>query len=170
MRVSFDFDPVTKTVTNVEVDGEVKPKATRKTSTSKQSSKIVLNGSSLKLNQEVLDLLNVKVGERLCVMFTTTQPTLVTPEAAHQQGEGNLITKSLTVSCKGKTSEQLAKYGTEWSYELDGSGHLLLSNETTTVIDTTEVKEMQQTLLDDSDFLSAVENGEEIDFSFEINK
>lgn len=174
MKISFEFDPKTKKVSNVTVEGvseEVKPKATRakKLPTVIENPKITLNNTSLKLNQEVLDKLGVKVGDRLLVNFTKEQPVLVTPEQAGLEKGGNLITKSLTVSCKGKTSEMLAAFGSEFDYKLDGEGFLLLTNaEVEAHKAEMEAKEMHLDLLDETDFTTTVEDGVEIDFSIEL--
>lgn len=170
MRISFDFDEVTKKVSNVVVEQADKGKPKSASKASKESGKIVLKGSSLKLTQEALDLLNVGVGDKLLLSFTNDRPALVTPEIANMPKAGNLITKSLTLSCKGKVGETLSTYGSEWDFKLDGDGFLVLSNNITDQVDRVpEVTEMHKEILDDNDFLSTVDNGEEIEFTLDFN-
>jgi len=164
MRISFDFDPISEKVTNLEVHKSPAVKTVRASSTSKESGKIYMAGNSLKLTQKAMDLLNVQVGDKLILSFTNDEPALVTPKRAGTLKAGNKITKHLTIRCTGQPATTLAAYGNEWDFRLTGEGFLLLTNDT---IDTPK-EEMQQVLLDDSDFLSTVDNGEEIDFSFEI--
>lgn len=176
MKISFEFDPKTKKVSNVVVEGLDLEEKVAKTSRAKKAApapienpKVTLNNTSLKLNQDVLDQLGVKVGDRLLVNFTKEQPVLVTPEQAGLEKGGNLITKSLTVSCKGKTSEMLAAFGSEFDYKLDGEGFLLLTNEQVEAHKAEmEAKEMHLDLLDETDFTTTVEDGVEIDFSIEL--
>lgn len=167
MKISFDFDPQTNKVSNFQCVGNAVTavKATRKKK-STQSSKVVLNGNSLKLGQEVLDLLGVTVGDRLCIEFTKErQPVLVTAEGK----SGNLVTKSLTTSCKGKSGELLAEYGTEFSYKLESKGYLLLTNELVDVkIAEARSPKMHQDLLDTEDFTTTIQDGEEVDLIIEI--
>lgn len=164
MRVSFDFDEVTKKVTNVTVeDGKPATKVV-KAKKATESSKVVLNNTSLKLNQEVLDLLGLEVGDRVCINFTNTHPVLVPPKAAGEKG--NLITKSLTVSCKGKASETLGLYGTEFDYRLESNGHVALTNEI--VEATAQRSEIHEDLLDDKDFTNSILDGEEVHIDITI--
>lgn len=177
MKISFDFDPTTKKVTNISVE-EVESITPRKVVPSKQMaptpSVIVQNGNSLKLNQDVLDKLNVKIGDRLIVQFKNNHPVLVTPQAANMEKGGNLITKSMTISVKGKTSEVLGPLGPIFDYELESEGCLVLSNESivemasayeSTAVETSEINPV---LLDQTDFKSTILDGEEVEFSFEF--
>ena len=127
IQISFNYNPETNEVSDVTATGAVvKEKAAAKPRAKKTKAptgKIILNGQSLKLEQEVLNLLKVEVGDRLCVRFDK-QPVLVTPEVANEPNGGNLITKSLTLSVRGKTGEQIAKFGTEFDYDLSREGYL----------------------------------------------
>lgn len=171
MKVSFDFNPKTNEVTNLTCINEEITVAATKRSPSKQvkekeSHSLVLKGSSLKLTQHMLDTLGVKVGDRVLVNFKDGLPYIVTTEAANLPKGGNLITKSMTVSCKGKASEMLAKFGNEFDYTLESEGYLKLHNDNTPK--KVESTEMHPIILDQTDFTSTLEDGEEIDFNFEI--
>ena len=158
MRVSFDFDPITKKVTNVECVENTPTKVIKSVKVKKQNNKVILVGNSLKLNQEVLDLLKVTVGDRICVNFTNTSPVLVSDGGCM----GNLITKSKTVSVKGPTGTKLASYGTEFFYTLDGEGFLFLN--TNEIVD----KQIKKSELDNQVFTSSVPDAVEVDFTIEL--
>lgn len=166
ITVTFNYDPDTNIVSNVTATGGTAAKAVvppTKAKPKNKSTKITLNGSSLQLTQEACDLLKIAVGDRLCVRFAPG-PVLVRPEIAKEPRGGNLITKSLTVSVKGKTGDELAKYGTEFEYNLKSDGYLILGD-ATTVADDQEDKPVEE--INDEDFLQSVE-GEEVDFTFDI--
>lgn len=164
MRVSFDFDPITCKVTNVTCEGVEQAPSKRSPSKKKETSdKVQLKGSSLKLNEEVLSLLGLKVGDRVCIQYTNDAPVLVNPATAGMEGGGNLITKSNSVVCRGKTAETLAKYGDEFSYTLQKEGFLLLKTQ-----DSTAEKQVEQEIhtLDTSEIMP---EGEEIDLDLDFN-
>lgn len=96
------------------------------TTRDKTQAPIQLNTNSLHLQPEVLTALKAKVGDRLCIRFRNNTPILATATAMGEDNGGNLITKSNTVSCRGKTGETLATFGTEFSYELEDEGYLVL--------------------------------------------
>lgn len=181
LKVTFNFDPETQKVSDVSVVESGKTVATKTKTTTKAkgaTDKILLKGSSLKLNQDVLDLLGVSVGDRLCVSFNP-EPVLVRPDIANQTGGGNLITKSLTLSVKGKTGEAIANFGDEFDYKLESEGFLLMNNKESDdniadgldhlgLVDKPLISEIEKCVLDDEDFTATIEGGEEIDFSLEL--
>lgn len=173
INVSFSYDPETNTVLGITVVGAnvlvgpTKAKAAPKTKAKTKATKIVLNGNSLQLNEDVLSLLGVEVGDRLCVRFDP-QPVLVTPEAAKEPRGGNLITKSLTLSVKGKTGETLAEHGSEFEYALKSPGRLILGEDIQpSVAQDKPVLQEIESSIDDNDFLSLIENSEEVDFTID---
>lgn len=177
LQITFNYDPETNEVSNVSAVGAtVKEKAVAKPRAKKTKAptgKVILNGQSLKLEQEVLNLLGVEVGDRLCVRFDPN-PVLVTPEVANEPKGGNLITKSLTLSVRGKTSEVIAKFGTEFDYDLSRPGYLGLTSEGGHEVDADAsldkpVSTAGANEIDlDDDFNNAVEGGEEVDFVLDI--
>lgn len=174
MNISFDYNPETKSVTNIKVvDLTVSsaiPKKSTASKTKASSNTITVTGSSMKLSQDALDQLKVSVGDRLCVRFNNG-PIVATPVALGELEGGNLITKSFTVACKGKTGETLLSYGNEFNYELTSEGYLVLTSiaDNTVSVDTTpkEEKEIQSTVRDE-DFTLDIKDGQEIEFDFTI--
>lgn len=124
MRISFDFDETTKKVSNLTVDDSAVKQAVKKKKPT--NNKIMLNGSTLKLTDAVLTALGVSVGDRLCVRFNP-KPVILRPDIANESNGGNLITKTMTLSCKGKTSELLTKFGTEFDFTGQSDGYVVLT-------------------------------------------
>lgn len=144
LKVSFEFNPETKQISNVLVEetGQQSPvsKTTKRVAKKSIDKTVVLKGSSLQLNQEVMDLLNVKVGDRVCVRFDP-KPVLIRPDIAGETGGGNLITKSLTVSCRGKVSETLAKIADEFTYTQVSEGYVSLNTSNNVLIEEPTIDE-----------------------------
>jgi hypothetical protein len=87
---------------------------------------VTLEGSTIKLSVEAMDKLKVAVGDKLCIRFREV-PILACPSAIGEDNGGNLITKSLTVSCRGKVGETLATFGSQFTSELESEGYLVLT-------------------------------------------
>jgi hypothetical protein len=184
IQVTFNYDPETNTVSGVSsstVEAQPKAKSIPAVKAKSKSSKITLNGSSLQLTQDALDALGSTIGDRICVRFNPNL-VLVRPEIAKEPKGGNLITKSLTISVRGKAGEAISKLGTEFNYTLKSDGYLNLSTDSTTeptaeaveftdvdlTVEDKPVNEISVTTIDDSDFLADIEDGEEIDFTIDI--
>jgi len=187
IKISFNFDPETNAVSEVSVNGateqvekpkEKKASKPRKKKEALVTDKVTYNGASLQLNEEVLGLMGLIVGDRVCVRFNP-EPVLLNPLVAKEPKGGNLITKGLTVSVKGKNSEQLGAPGAEFKYKLKSEGYLQLIRqevENTDEQDYNEYVDSKATLkdetigdLDDDDFLADIEEGEEINFELDID-
>lgn len=141
MRVSFEFNPETRKVSNVEITDDTNN--TNKRAVKKiLSSTALLNGSSLKLNQEILDNLKVKIGDRLCLRFDP-RPKLVRPDVLNEKGGGYLITKSMTIACKGIVGQTLSYFGKEFTYQLISDGYLSLDN--SRIVTSDEVNSQEDT-------------------------
>lgn len=158
MRISFDFDEVTKKISNLNVEDSSLLKKGKPIKQNK-GNKLVLKGSSLKLTDDMMSLLKVTNGDRLCIRFNP-DPVILTPDTANEPSGGNLITKSSTISCKGTTGELLAERGNEFYYSLKSEGYLVLLDKEPEEGKNTDVK---ATNLDDSDFsIPGIEPGEQI--------
>jgi hypothetical protein len=180
MKISFNFDPETNKVSEVSVtiDGEepvvTKPKARSKKKQTLVTDKIIYNGTTLQLNQEVLDLIGAQIGDRLCVRFNP-DPVLLRADIAREPKGGNLITKGLTIAAKGKTTEQLSVG--EFMYKLKSEGYILLLEGNTVEDDNypdpPKLKDKPiigdiSEELDSDDFIADLEGGVEVDFELDI--
>ena len=167
INISFDFDPETHKVTNVKVDGASKAPSTSKAKAKKATIHLItLSGTSLKLNSTVVESLGVEAGDRLCVRFDKQKVILARPDVLGEDGGGNLITKGLTLSCRGKVGELIAQIGSEFEYTLDSDGYMILHSLTEPATsDIVEQKEIDE--LDIQDFAPNLD-GEEVSFNYTI--
>lgn len=103
---------------NIEV---VDAKPTRKTSKSKKGESseptLTLEENKYCLNQAAADLMGVEPDCKLDIKYEKrgkeTVPVIGT-DTAFGTKQGNKLTKSLTVACRGSKNEELSKYGTEF--------------------------------------------------------
>lgn len=162
INISFDFDPVSYSVSNilvtekgtsgldkiVEQMKEVIPlpaKSTTKTTGRKKKEKnediIKLEDNKLVLTQKLIDLLEAEPGDRLCIRFKDFNgeyfPIIAKSEVFADPEAGNKLTKSLTVSYRGKQREELVIYGEEFTFEetFEGSGICKLIGQNTITAD-----------------------------------
>lgn len=166
VHIAFDYEPESKSVTNIKVTDLV-------VSAPKGANTIALhNANILQLNQKVVDDLGVKVGDRLCLRFNNG-PILATPHALGEDGGGNLITKSFTISCKGKAGVELRKYGNKFDHSLTSEGVVKLvpleaqqveEVTTETPKDDTKTKEIHK--VEDTTFSLPPADGQEVSFEF----
>lgn len=173
LQVSFNFNPETNEVSDVKVISNTMPAKAPKKANKKSSSTsvITLTGSSLKLTAESLELLKVEAGQRVCVRFADNKVVIARPDIVGELNGGNLISKSLTVSCRGKASETIAAIGSEFTYSLESDGYLVLSTGESSQDSQQEDKPQEdktESVLDNSDFILDLPVGEEIDFCFNI--
>lgn len=137
-KVLFTYEQDDETgevkVINREVINEDLPKA-RKTSSSKKSTKktdenpepeLTLEDNKYTLNSAAVELLGVETDDRLDIKFEKRDkiriPVIGCNTAFGTQG-GNRLTKSNTVSYRGKNHDLLEEYGTIFSFkETDKEG------------------------------------------------
>lgn len=98
---------------------EDKPK--RKSSKTKKDERsepiLTLEDNKYCLNQAAVDLMDIEPDCKLDIKYEkrgkVTVPVIGTDEAFGTK-QGNKLTKSLTVACRGSKNEELAKYGSEF--------------------------------------------------------
>lgn len=111
-KISFNFDETNKTISNLKCEQI------------SQERKIVSNGlpivevgeNKLIISPEALSLINVNPGDRVSVNYIQKSKELTIPvigksELFADQDAGNKLTKSNTVSFKGKQRTILLEYG-----------------------------------------------------------
>lgn len=103
-----------------------KPKTSNKRKTGKNEDIIILEENKLVLTQKLLDILGAEYGDRICIRFSEKDgiyyPIIAKSEVFADPEAGNKLTKSLTVSYKGKQHDELAIYGKEFTFEETGEG------------------------------------------------
>lgn len=125
--VSFDFDSETDSVSNVTciVDGvEKKKKTTKKVSKDvvlEEESLITLEENKLVFNNKSIQDLGIIPESRIIIKYEkvgkNNVPIIGTDTSFDEEGNGNKITKSNTVTYKGKQNTILSEYGNEFTIE-----------------------------------------------------
>lgn len=146
------FDDETNKFVAVDVaTGEVKdfvtPAAPKKTATTTRKKKVdecttpqlTLSDNKYTLNSAAVELMGVEPEAKLCIKMRKVDgkivPILGTIEAFKVK-DGNRLTKSFTVACRGANNDALAAYGTvfELVENPDNSGTFILKGEKTPVM------------------------------------
>lgn len=127
MKLTFNFMVDTSTgqfeIVNTET-GEVKEgkfnkvpkqKVVKQNKNESPDPQVILEDNKYKLNNAAIELLNAEPGCKIEINYEPLNgvltPVIGKSELFGNTG-GNKLTKSLTVSCRGKANEQLSKYGT----------------------------------------------------------
>ena len=133
-----------------------KPKASKKLVN--DDGVIKLDENKLILTQSIADSLNAEPGDRLSVRFKEYDgvyyPIIAKSEVFGDPESGNKLTKSFTISYRGKQREELVIYGDEFKYEFDSNGICKLIGNKQVIPDNSVFKSNQDLDsfdLDDSD-------------------
>lgn len=89
--------------------------------------KVYLEDNKLKLNSLAVEMLNVDPGDRIDIQYSDTYPIIGKSESFGNPEGGTKLTKSYTVSFRGKKSEVLQKFGTEFKI-IDSNGRFILDS------------------------------------------
>ena len=90
--------------------------------------KVYLEDNKLKLNSLAVEMLSVNPGDRIDIQYTDTHPIIGKSESFGNPEGGTKLTKTYTISFRGKKSEVLQKFGTEFKV-VDCNGQFILNNE-----------------------------------------
>lgn len=97
-----------------------KPKTTKKVSKKETSDIITLEENKLVFPQSFLDTISANPGDRIAIRFGEYDgkyfPVIAKSEAFADPESGNKLTKSCTISYKGKQHDELAIYGTKFKW------------------------------------------------------
>lgn len=178
LNLTLDYNPETGTCTVVKTE-QVKSSAKVVANNDTAEPQIILDANKYILNQAAANLMGVKWEDRLEIKYQKVQgviyPVIGTDEAFGTK-TGNKLTKTLTVSCRGKANEMLARYGRTFTVsEMKGqTGLFVLIGDNPPVeekIDEIEVKEDEDDIVDlPLDTEIEDENAEKIDeFSFTLD-
>lgn len=127
--VTFDFDAETDSVKNVEcfVDGIEKKKKTttpkkKKEEVIESNAIITLESNKIIFNNKALADLKAEAGDRIVIKYEKSKdgnayPIIGKDLDFDEEGTGNKITKSGSVSYRGQANTILANYGSEFNLE-----------------------------------------------------
>lgn len=130
ISITFDFDTETEIVSNIKTVGSTEVTAKKRTSTKKvkeiieemasepivilESNKLIFN------NKSILDL-DLKYEDRIVIKWINENkimsPIIGKDISFDEEGTGNKVTKSNTVTYKGKANTILAEHGSEFKLE-----------------------------------------------------
>ena len=122
---TYEQDPETgdiKCINREVINDDIKTVKKSSTTTKKKSTKnessepqLILGDNKYTLNAAAVELMGVEPDDRLDIKYEkkgkTMVPIIGTNESFGTKA-GNRLTKSFTVSCRGKANEELANYGT----------------------------------------------------------
>lgn len=170
LNLTLDYNPETGECSVVKTE---RAKSSTKVAVDNDTAEpqIVLDANKYILNQAAANLMGVKWEDRLEIKYQKVQgviyPVIGTGETFGTK-TGNKLTKTLTVSCRGKANEMLARYGRTFTVsEMKGEpGLFVLIGDNPPaeeeVVEEIEIKE------DENDFVDLpldvdIENAEKID-------
>lgn len=107
--ISFDFDEITKKIKNLKV-----------ISSDPGTPTLQVLDNKIQLTQAAIELIGAKVGDKLVINYWTVDNQTTFPVislATDKTEEGTKITKSLTMSYRGKQAEILKIYGEKFTIE-----------------------------------------------------
>lgn len=123
MLVEFDFDPETGDYTPISreiiEEGAATPKKAKSVMKDDGSTEpiVILEENKLVLNSKAVEVLGAEWEDRISVIYQKHEDKLV-PVIGKDEvfgcKSGNKLTKSKTVSCRGKANTKLAEHGTEF--------------------------------------------------------
>lgn len=123
MLIEFDFDPETGDYTPISreiiEEGAATPKKAKSVMKDDGSTEpiVILEENKLVLNSKAVEVLGVKWEDRISIIYQKHEDKLV-PVIGKDEvfgcNGGNKLTKSKTVSCRGKANTKLAEHGTEF--------------------------------------------------------
>lgn len=123
MLIEFDFDPETGDYTPISreiiEEGAAAPKKAKSVMKDDGSTEpiVILEENKLVLNSKAVEVLGAEWEDRISVIYQKHEDKLV-PVIGKDEvfgcKSGNKLTKSKTVSCRGKANTKLAEHGTEF--------------------------------------------------------
>lgn len=120
MLIEFDFDPETGEYTPINrtiVNDDIKKaKSTIKDDGSTEPI-VTLEDNKLVLNSKAVELLGAEWEDRISIIYQKHGNNLVPvigKDDVFNCKSGNKLTKSKTISCRGKANAELSKYGSEF--------------------------------------------------------
>lgn len=110
----------TETGETKSVKAEVKKRTSKKKKDDDPTPKITLEDNKYSLNSAAVDLMGVEPDDRLDIKMEKQgkrlQPVIGSNEVFKTKS-GNRVTKTFTVSCRGKANDELSKYGSVFTLE-----------------------------------------------------
>ena len=160
LKISFDFDEITKKVTNVKVVTSDSIETTTK------EYDLEVDENKLSLTSNAVNKLGAVAGDRIAINYwtvdnQTTYPIISKADVFTDGSDGNKITKKGTISFKGQQRTSLLKFGSLFTFSefKDKSGEVIDK-----VFVLTPVED-DRTTINNADFTEEQESVEELNDS-----
>lgn len=119
MKMTFNLvvDTTTGTfeITNTETGETKSVKTSKKTKDENPNPQIILEDNKYKFNSAAVKLMNISPEDRVDIKYEKENKKfipIIGKDSAFGTANGNRVTKTLTVSYRGKANEELRQYGT----------------------------------------------------------
>lgn len=170
-ELSFNYDPETEEITSISVKPIKKEADKVKPVLNEDEAVIQLLDNKLCLNVKAAELIGAVAGDRLSVKFQKNGvkyvPVIGLDSAFDCKG-GNKLTKSLTLSCRGKSNEELLKYGTKYTLEKKDNICIMKGNAPEYIVQDENIKEEEDDLNLEDTVLEDEPESEEITFGINL--
>lgn len=113
--------------------------------------KVTVDSNKLLINTKAQQLLGVSVGDSIAVSYVPDAEQNMIPvigKASELGQSGNKLTKSGSISFRGRANTELAKFGTEFSLEAQGNVFKLVPPKVEIKEEKLEIKEPDQSILE----------------------
>ena len=162
ITVTFEFEPETELVSNLKcfVDGIENKKPTTKRKSPEKKEKVVeledlarvrLEDNKLVLNNRAVSDLGIKYQDRVLIIYEGNSknkyPLIGSDLAFDQEGSGNKITKTNTISYRGNANKILAEFGTSFTLVPHKEGIFKMESLTTPKIVQEELLKILHTII-----------------------
>lgn len=121
-NIKESFTVTLKYQVTIDVEtGEMKTKCVSrkidKNNNSIQGSKLILKENKFILSNEACELMNIKPGDRIDIMYDDSNTPVIGKEEAFGTQTGNKLSKQLSVIFKGNKYEELLSHGDSFDVE-----------------------------------------------------
>lgn len=96
--------------------------------TTDTEAKVYLENNKLQFNTLAVELMGIKPGDRIDIQYSVNYPIIGLSETFGASTGGTKLTKSYTISFRGKKSEALVKHGTEFKVVPTVNNQFILDN------------------------------------------
>lgn len=130
VTVTFEFDGEKETVSNIKcfIDGVEKKKTTTRAKAKKEEvledeAVITLEANKLSFNNKAVAVMQIAYQDRVLIKYEKIKgskkpvPVIGTDLAFDEEGAGNKVTKSNTISYRGDANNVLSQYGNKFTLE-----------------------------------------------------
>lgn len=142
MQITFDYNPETNEYKPIKQE-IIKETTTKKVVKKEESSDplITLSESKISINEAAKALIGIDTGDRVEIKYQVLDKInypIIGKNTAWNSENGNKLTKSNTISCRGTANSLLCEFGTEFTLSA-WDGHpglfLMLGNKERSVVD-----------------------------------